>query len=263
VYAKLVASNIFLYGYVILFVASFAIYMLAANRQWLAKHIMYRLIAETLRVRFFLRRAGADHLVNLTSIARLSGIDRLDRFGWILQLFKDSEPISQSSAVDEDLSGSLLSTAKEQWVDDQSQYFSNKIRSMHKEHHRVERIKATLIMIVLAAVVVLIFFKYPLLTNMPGSEISYKSFLVFLMGLFPFWLAVWELYHNKMATKELLWQYRNQANSFALAEYQLDQSGNIDERRRVIADLATKALLENYQWTIQRIQREHEPPAAG
>ena len=83
------------------------------------------------------------------------------------------------------------------------------------------------------------------------------------MGLLPFWVGVWELYHNKMATKELLWQFRNQAENFALAEFQLDRAVDLDSKRRIMADIATKALFENYLWTIQRFHREHEPPTAG
>jgi hypothetical protein len=134
---------------------------------------------------------------------------------------------------------------------------------MHHRHHRVERIKAGLLLATLVGIAVLILFKYPLLAEIPGTEIQYKKLVVFFMGLFPFWLGVWEIYHNKMATKELLWQYRNQADAFALTEFQLGRGGDAERQQELIADLATRALFENYLWTIHRFHREHEPPAAG
>ena len=42
-----------------------------------------------------------------------------------------------------------------------------------------------------------------------------KDLLLFVMGLLPVWLGIWELYQDKMATRELLWQYRNQLSHFS------------------------------------------------
>jgi len=35
------------------------------------------------------------------------------------------------------------------------------------------------------------------------------------------------------------------------------------EGRKIIRDLADKALIEIYLWSVHRYHREHEPPAAG
>ena len=261
-YAKLVASNVFLYAYVVLFTGGFLVFKLAARRHWFAKHITYRVVAETLRIKFFLRLAGADGQVNVSRISRLAGIDKFSGFSWIKHVFKGAEPVSMPPVASTS-KGDGLSEARKLWVDDQSQYFAKKIHSMHRRHHRVERIKSGLLLATLAGIAALIIFKYPLYAEIPGTDIQYKKLVVFFMGLFPFWLGVWEIYHNKMATKELLWQYRNQAAAFALSEFQLSKATEIERQRTIIADLATGALFENYLWTIQRFHREHEPPAAG
>ncbi len=261
-YAKLIASNVFLYAYVVLFTGGFVVFKLAARRHWFAKHIMYRVVAETMRIKFFLRLAGADGLVNVSRISSLAGIDKFSGFSWIKHVFKAAEPVSIQPASPTSV-GDGLSEARKLWVDDQSHYFAKKIHSMHRRHHRVERIKTGLLLATLAGIAVLIIFKYPLYAEIPGTDIQYKKLVVFFMGLFPFWLGVWEIYHNKMATKELLWQYRNQAATFALSEFQLSKATEIERQRTIIADLATSALFESYLWTIQRFHREHEPPAAG
>jgi hypothetical protein len=65
-----------------------------------------------------------------------------------------------------------------------------------------------------------------------------------------------------MATRELLWQYRNQLNHFSRARTQLERTTSIRRRREILAALGKDSLMENYLWTIHRYHREHEPPAA-
>jgi hypothetical protein len=262
IYAKLVASNTFLYAYVALFAGGFLAFRIAGSKKWFAKHIMYRVVAETMRIKFFLRIARADDRVAVGKIARQAGIYKFSGFSWIGHLFKGAEPVLNSQ-VSTQVSGAHLDEARRLWVADQSAYFGKKIRSMHHKHHRVERIKQFLLGATVVGIVVLILFKYPLMNEIPGTELQYKKLIVFFMGLFPFWLGVWEIYHNKMATKELLWQYRNQGEAFALTDFQMGHAGSIEQQREILAHLASDALFENYLWTIQRFHREHEPPAAG
>jgi hypothetical protein len=66
-----------------------------------------------------------------------------------------------------------------------------------------------------------------------------------------------------MATRELLWQYRNQARLFADATATIAASASPEARRAVIADLGERSLFETFLWTIHRFHREHEPPAAA
>ena len=90
-----------------------------------------------------------------------------------------------------------------------------------------------------------------------------KDLLLFVMGLLPVWLGIWELYQGKMATRELLWQYRNQLGHFSRATIELAQASDRDRRVSVLAALGRDSLMESYLWTIHRYHREHEPPAAG
>jgi hypothetical protein len=96
-----------------------------------------------------------------------------------------------------------------------------------------------------------------------NEPVSVKTLLLFLMGLLPFLLGVWEVHSNKLATKELLWQYRNQADYFALAARELEAATSTDGRQRVLVALGRRSLIEGYQWAMHRFHREHEPPVAG
>mgnify|MGYP003542615647 FL=1 len=76
-------------------------------------------------------------------------------------------------------------------------------------------------------------------------------------------LGIWEIYQNKVATRELLWQYRNQLRHFSRARLQLARDGAWQRHSAILAELGRESLMESYLWTIHRYHREHEPPASG
>jgi len=76
-------------------------------------------------------------------------------------------------------------------------------------------------------------------------------------------LGAWELHQDKMATRELLWQYRNQLGHFTQARLELAHIRSASRRAEVLAALGKDSLMECYLWTIHRYHREHEPPAAS
>ena len=90
-----------------------------------------------------------------------------------------------------------------------------------------------------------------------------KSLLVFLMGLLPLLLGIWEIYQGKMAIKELHWQYKNQTALFNRALSKIKNTIHKKHQKKIIFELAESCLMENYLWSIHRYHREHEPPSAG
>ena len=84
------------------------------------------------------------------------------------------------------------------------------------------------------------------------------------MGLLPVWLGIWELYQNKMAMRELLWQYRNQLGHFTRARVAaVAQHARSDRHKEILAQVGKESLMESYLWTIHRYHREYEPPSVG
>ena len=83
------------------------------------------------------------------------------------------------------------------------------------------------------------------------------------MGLLPLWLTLWELHQGRMATRELLWQFRNQATIFGRASTELKGLGHEDAKASIYVDLAERSLFETYLWTIHRFHREFSPPSGG
>ena len=261
-YAKILASKVFLIGYLGLFLAGFWMFKKTEHKNWFSKHLMQRVIAETLRTRFYMILAGVNDKVNFKKLLTMTGVNQFSGFSWInlvLRLYEHETHKAESiEKQQQDLD--LVTGA---WLNDQAGYFKNKIHKLEHSHHLVEKIKQRLLIASALSVVLLILFKNILVENSLFGLIDFKTLLVFLMGLLPFWLGVWEIYMNKLAVKELLWQYKNQSEIFSLAAFKMENARNLDERKKVLVELGEKSLMENYLWTIHRYHREHEPPTAG
>lgn len=272
-FAKIASFTGFLLIYLALFGVGLLAFQLARRRQWLSRHLTYRALAETMRTRFFLVLADAHRAVDVHELMGTTGTHRLPGFALIDGLVKTTEPHATESR-DEQTGDAMVDYVRSAWVAEQAAYFRSKIGRLAHSQHRMERVKLLMVGVFVAATIALIFAKNPLSGSTiyefaaggekkPDEPVTVKTLLVFVMGALPFLLGVWELHNNKLATKELLWQYRNQADYFGAAERELSATESVEGRRDVIARLGRKSLAEGYQWAMYRFHREHEPPVAG
>ena len=258
IYAKLAALKVFLVIYIVLFFAGYIAFRMSTKKRWLARHLACRALAETLRVQFFLLISSAGQKFSVRRMLRLTSVDRFDGFEWLQDAARCAEPLFHKG----DNEIERLEVVRKKWIDDQARYFSKKLAQMHTQHARLEVVKSLLLAGSILGALSLIFFKKSLL-HMEMAGYDGKALLVFAMGLLPLWLAVWELYQGKMATRELIWQYSNQRRYFVAASRQITEAKDISAKRRVVSHLAEQALAEIYLWSAHRYHREHEPPAAG
>ncbi len=263
IYEKLTESRIVLIAYVLILLTSLAVYYVLQGRRWFGKHLAYRALAETLRARFYLRLAGADESVNAEEVLALSGIDRFRGFGWITFVLKGIEPIDVAAGPVCRLDASEPGGVGEAWIDDQYDYFTRKVARLEKGSRRVKRLRQALFIAILIVISVLFIFGNALHHIDTGLGVPLRNMLTFSMGLLAVLLGVWELHQDKMATRELLWQYRNQLSHFARAKAQLARITTPMRRTQLLAALGKDSLMESYLWAIHRYHREHEPPAAG
>src|SRR5688500_8444535 len=101
--------------------------------------------------------------------------------------------------------------------------------------------KSTMLYAIAGLAAVLLVFAGPLHSHVT-SAITWKDAIIFLMGLLPVWLGIWELYQNKMAMRELLWQYRNQLGHFTIAALQLSRSTAANRYQEILAQVGKEAL---------------------
>jgi hypothetical protein len=253
-YEKLIDSRLLLVAYAFVLLSSLGVYYLLRRRRWFVKHLTYRALAETMRAKFYLRLAGVDHRVDTLAVLALSGIDRFHGFNWISDVHaaeRDSETMLRSRCVEKS------------WIENQHRYFTAKVARLERSSRRVRILRDTVFVVILVVIVTLFLFGEPMHHYEIGMGVMLSNLLTFCMGFLAVLLGVWELHQDKMATRELLWQYRNQLNHFSRAKAQLSRITEQSRRNAVLAELGRDSLMESYLWTIHRYHREHEPPAAG
>jgi len=148
------------------------------------------------------------------------------------------------------------------WVEAQYQYFVRKVAQMERGTRRVKRMKMAMFAAVLIDILAMFVFGDALHHAGAVTGLPVKNMLTFCSGFLAALLGVWELGQNKMATRELLWQYRNQLSQFARARIRLRHLKNHHSRENLLMALGANSLMETYLWAIHRYHREHAPPGA-
>lgn len=258
-YAKIYPSEWFLAGYLVLFVGGYLLFSIAARNGWFSRHLMYRAIAESLRTRFYLTVAGIEprgieqHLMTLLGVRRIAG------FSWIGLILRACMPFELGRPRDP---RACLDWVRKAWIEDQHRYFERKAHALQQAHHRLEQVRIVILGAMALAILSLLLFKGFLSQN-EVLGLPLKTHVVFLLGLVPFWLGVWEIYQAKMAVKELAWQYQTQLYHLDRAAAALKHPQSPVRVIQVMDDTAERLLADTYLWIVQRFHREHEPPAAG
>jgi hypothetical protein len=259
-FAKIDAANLWLYAYLGLFLGGYLLFRFARDRNWLRQHLSLRIMAETLRVRFFATLLGVQDRVGTRRLLSLTGVASFPGMAWAVEADRIGVP---PTGVQAPPSAAQMAIVRSDWVDDQARYFHKKIETLEVRHRRLEIMTRVLYVLSFLTVVVLLIAGSQLKKEYLWSDVSAKTFLVFLMGLLPLWLTIWELHQGRMATRELLWQFRNQADLFNQASMELRWVRDPESQLRVFVELAERSLFEAYLWTIHRFHREFEPPSGG
>jgi hypothetical protein len=262
IYAKLTASNVLLSLYLAILAVSLVAFYFVRRQQWFFKHLVYRVIAETMRTKFFLRAARADGLVNAAELISLTGIDQFAGFSWIGNLLKNIEPLSAPRGAVAGDEAVRLQSVHRHWIRGQQEYFNSRVQKLEREHRRLEKMKSGMFYAIVILALALLMFADRLHARVAGA-VTGKDVVMFFMGLLPVLLGIWELYQSKMAMRELLWQYRNQLRHFTRAELQLSHSPLGERQQEILAQVGKESLMESYLWTIHRYHREYEPPSVG
>lgn len=267
VYDQIFESRGLLIAYMLVLFASLLAYYLVKDKGWFGKHLCYRALAETLRVRFYLATAGLDHQVLSRNLMVVSGLHRFRGFSWIgfvLDLIgsEAGEAPRDQGPTPREHDARLEHFIEKVWIEAQYHYFVHKVNQMEKDSRRVGRLKNVMFVAAVIDISAMCVFGQALSHVDRFTGLPIKNLLTFLSGFIAVVLGVWELRQNKMAIRELLWQYRNQLGQFARARVQLQRTAAGPARDEVLVELANHSLMETYLWVIHRYHREHAPPSA-
>ena len=263
IYERLTESRVLLVAYLVVLLGSLALYYMFAGKHWFAKHLTYRALAETLRIKLYLRLAGVDHRVDAGEVLALSGVDRFRGFSWVSYVLKAVTASDLPLQPQRHAASRHTHWVEQAWIENQHRYFTRKVKTLARTSYRVKLLKQTLFVAVLLAITTLFLTGERLHEVHLSSGTSLHNLLMFSMGFFAVLLGVWELHQDKMATQELLWQYRNQLHHFTRAKQLLRLMTSAGRREDVLVALGRDSLMESYLWTIHRYHREHEPPTGG
>lgn len=260
VYDKFREWSLLLIVYLFLLLSSVAVYYFLRGKRWFAKHLTYRALAETMRAQFYLRLAGLDSRVDAARVLALSGIDHFHGFSLISYVLA-SVAVADVYGAEQDHDPRRSRCIEQTWIESQHRYFVAKVQNLERESLRVNALKQTMFIVILLVVVAMSLFNDVMEHYNLWFGVSLKNMLTFWMGFLALVLGIWQLHESKMASRELLWQYRNQRNHFARARKQLSRLTSTSRRNEVLVNLGRNSLMESYLWTIHRYHREHEPPA--
>jgi hypothetical protein len=260
VYAKVATIAPYIIAYLVLVIVAVIVSRYAAKREWLVLYLSNRAIAETARIRFHLAGIDADEEIDVDQVLDLTGVGSLAGLELLRQSRRLGAPlVVESPNPSMERVGSLMAA----WVDDQAGYLKSKVGRLGKRERQLDFTKSILIGLSIVAAVLLLFFAADLKEVYLPGHIKLKTALIFLMGLLPLWLGIWELYQYKLAFQELNWQFENQARHYASASNRINEADSWDQQLAVIRRLGDQSLFEVYLWVIHRYHREIEPTLPG
>jgi hypothetical protein len=261
VYDKLGENQAILLIYLMILLGSLVLYRLLYTKVWFVKHLRYRALAETLRVTFYMGLAGVGRNLDAAAVLALSGIEHFEGFGWLTYVLKNVAPASIGRAALLDPRRSeYVRTA---WVDDQRRYFSRKVKHLEQKSRRVSRWQLAVVFLTIGVLLARMLFSRSLRTVYVIPGVPLKNLVMLVAGVTALFLGAWKLHQSKMATRELIWQYKNQLAHFSRSSAELERTATPDRRTEILVELGKRSLMESYLWTIHRYHREHAPPAGA
>jgi hypothetical protein len=260
VYELLIDSRWLLVIYLVALAIGLTLFRILSRNHWLSGHLACRTLAESLRVKFYLVLAGADHLVDIRELIAISGINLFNGFGWFRHVLRSVERTDAVGTGGVTQGAATEAAVEHAWIDDQHAYFTREVKRFSHIKHREAHYKRSMFAVTLIAIIGLVFYGEEMEHVQYLVPVPAKDLVMFVWGSLTVVLGVWKLHQDKMATRELLWQYRAQLRHFARARAQLKMTTGMTDRLKVIVQLGRESLMESYLWAIHRFHREHEPP---
>jgi hypothetical protein len=252
----------YLIAYLVLLLGGLYLLRLSQRLRWLRQHLLYRTLAEVLRTRFHLAGAGIADSPLYPELLKISGVTRYPGYGLVSLVSKSVEPtLSPDGGGSWESADPRLADVEKTWVDGQIQYFESRIARLLRTLRRFGWVRTGLVVVTVIGLLALLIFGDDLAAVDLGGGVSAKAVVIFFVAALPYLVGVWGLYESKLATPELLWLYRNQADTFRLAKAALARAVTADQKRDILIELGRASTMQNLLWVVHRYHREHQPPS--
>jgi hypothetical protein len=244
--------------YVVLgvFATAWYAHRLGAKGAWHRRFLHYRLLAETLRVRYFWHRVGIHRFGAATPHEGFS-YELAGGLGWIRNSASHATLQSLAHPAPDPDEGAAL--AARYWIGSdgdsgQLQYFEHAWGAHHAFDQRTSRITTAGIAGGLVCAVTLAS-AGPL-----GIPAQVQLWVLSFMGLLPLIAGVREAYASKQADKEMIKQFAYMRVLFERAGRRLSNAESLDDKRRVLRELGGISLSETAEWLLVQTERTLDKP---
>ena len=254
VYSEFDGFDFLVNFFLLAFLAGYILFKIGERRQWHRKHLDYRALAEGLRVQFYWSLAGVID-VQSAEFAYDNFLQKQDvDLGWIRHVMRN---VSLSRSRHQVPKEDWVDWVIEQWVGDESGQTGQLSYFRNKEQEKATRFRHTTY---LGKISLWLGILIAILLAVAGTDMSgfHRNLLLVLMGIFPLIAGVRDAYSHKKAEKELIKQYRFMFGILANARRLLDNSDDIEFRRRVLRALGNAALEEDAEWILMHRERPLE-----
>ena len=248
-YSDLFPQRIFIVAFIAFFLIAVLINRFADKGDWHRKYLDYRALAEGLRVQFYWAAAGVTS-GSVSKFAHDNFLQMQDSdLGWIRNVMRvagmecDVKPNTDERGLD---------FVIRSWIGDdrsgQLGYYRRKGTEKVLRQRFTERMEAVVLWISFGA-----FALFALAPN-DIANLAHDPLVVF-MGVLLLVIGVRQSYVFSIADSELIKQYEFMFRAFRKAWRRIDQSGDDEERRRVLKVLGDAALEEHAEWILTHRER--------
>jgi hypothetical protein len=248
-FSDLRTQEIYMVAFLLLFILSAGVQMLAKRRGWHRKYLDYRTLTEGLRVQFYLSAAGVinDNESKFTHDNFLQTQD--PELGWIRNVMR----VAGTRCDADRLSGREgLEFSIREWIGDsesgQLGYYQRKAAEWIKRNRTTERLSLLSLLISVVVVLLILF----------GGETFGERFvdpLFVLMGSILLAYGVRQGYAQSRAEKELIKQYEFMLRVFQNSRRRLESAEDDAERRQILRALGGSCLDEHAEWILMHRDR--------
>lgn len=221
---------IILCGLLILYL--YAIHRVANKLDYHDKYLEYRVLAESLRVQYYIKSAGLKE-------------DVLDLLPWSI---KRSVPwiIDVLLTLPENYYNEKESIL-DLWVLDQMKYHESAYVKTEKQYHKNEIITKTALIITVIVYIATISFELAVYFNMIGDVglFDLRMYLKFAMGMMSVITIFAESYYGKLSLDNKINDHKRMIELYRVTEKDISIHG---ESERIVRDLARDFLNENSTW---------------
>jgi hypothetical protein len=248
VYADLYSEKAMIFGYLAIVSSVLVVFALENRFGWQRRYPDYRVLAEALRVQFYWSLAGVTmngaHKYSHDSFHENRDLE----LGWIRNVMRYT---ARHADADLHLSNTAdYDNVVRHWVGNdgagQRQYYLDKSTERAKRNRLTRILEAGGFGLVIVAIMALIFLP---------EENGVSNYLIALVGLLPFLVAVRQNYAHRTGEKELMSQYSYYYSIFSSAHNLLKKAESLSMKREILRALGEAALDESSQWIMRQRER--------